>query len=204
MARRDSSRTGSSRTPVLTTDRLVLRAFGDGDREPFARMNADPVVMEHFVEPMTTAASDAFLERIRAQWQACGWGLWALERRDSGELVGFAGLSPVRFDAPFGPAREIGWRLARAHWGQGFASEAARRTLAFAFDTLGWPEVVSFTAVPNVRSQAVMERIGLRRVPDGDFEHPLVPVGHRLRPHVLYRLRAEEWATTSPQRPREP
>lgn len=177
--------------PRIGTGRLILRGFSDADREAFAAMNADPVVMEHFVQPMTREASDASVDRIDAHWREHGWGLWALERKDTGEFIGYTGLWPVRFEAAFEPKVEVGWRLAAAHWGHGFATEAARAAVGFAFETLGWREIVSFTAVGNVRSQAVMERIGMRREPEWDFEHPAVPVGHPVRPHVLYRLTAD-------------
>lgn len=172
----------------LRTERLLMRGFRRSDLEPFGEMNADPVVMEHFARPMTRQDTEAFVDRIMGHWQERGWGLWALERSDTGEFIGFAGLWPVRFESAFEPKVEVGWRLAAAHWGHGFATEAARAALGFAFDTLGWQEVTSFTAVGNLRSQAVMERLGMRREARWDFEHPSVPVGHPVRPHVFYRI----------------
>ena len=185
------ARDGATSRTVLTP-RLLMRGFTDADRVPFARMNADPVVMEHFVRPRTPEETDAFVDRITAHWDEHGWGLWALERRDTGEFIGYTGLWPVRFEAAFSPKVEVGWRLAAAHWGRGFATEAAGAAVDHAFTVLGWPEVVSFTAEANVRSRAVMERIGMRREPQWDFEHPGVPVGHPVRPHVFYRLTAED------------
>jgi ribosomal-protein-alanine N-acetyltransferase len=176
----------------LVTERLVLRGFRDADLDAFAAINADLVVMEHFVRPQTRAESAAFVERIRAQWREHGWGLWALERRDTGVFIGYTGLWPVRFEAIFEPRVEIGWRLASAHWGHGFATEAARAAVDFAFDVLGWSELASFTAVGNERSQAVMRRIGMRHEPEWDFDHPAVPEGHPVRPHVFFRLRAAD------------
>ena len=173
---------------TLTTDRLLLRGFTDADREPFAALNADPRVMEHFPEPLTRERSDAFVDRIAAHWAEQGWGLWALERRDTGQFIGFTGLWPVGFDAPFEPRTEVGWRLAAEHWGHGFATEAARAALAFGFDVLGRAEIVSFTSRLNLRSQAVMRRIGMRHEPAWDFDHPSVPPGSPLRPHVTYRV----------------
>lgn len=184
-------------THELRTDRLLLRAWREEDRGSFAAMNADPVVMEHFVATYDRARSDAAVDRIRERWAADGYGLWALERIDTGELIGYSGLSPAEFEAPFTPAVEVGWRLAPGHWGHGFATEAARASLRFGFETVGLPEIVSFTAVGNVRSRRVMERIGLRRDPTGDFEHPAVPVGHPVRPHVFYRLSREQWRSSS-------
>ena len=183
--------------PEVRTGRLLLRGWQEADRVPFAAMNADPVVMEHFVSTYDRARSDAFVDRIRDRWAERGWGLWALERTDTGELIGYTGLWPAEFDAPFAPAVEVGWRLAARHWGHGFATEAARASLAFGFGTAGLAEIVSFTAVGNERSWRVMERIGLQRDPDGDFDHPAVPVGHPVRPHVLYRLSREQWRARS-------
>jgi ribosomal-protein-alanine N-acetyltransferase len=177
----------------LRTDRLLLRRWRPADREPFAAMNADPEVMEHFPAPLTRAESDASVDRIETGFDRRGFGLWAVEVTEPGELegrfIGFTGLSVPRFQAHFTPAVEIGWRLARPAWGHGYASEAARRALAAGFDDFGLPEVVSFTAVPNVRSQAVMRRIGMTHDPADDFDHPSLPPGHRLTRHVLYRIR---------------
>ncbi|MFB4309335.1 GNAT family N-acetyltransferase [Actinomadura sp. GTD37] len=179
--------------PTLRTDRLLLRRWKDADRGPFAALNADPEVMEHFPAPLTRGESDAMIDRLEAGFDERGFGLWALETA-AGEFIGFAGLSVPRFRAHFTPAVEIGWRLARSAWGHGYATEAARRALAFAFDERGLDEVVSFTSVPNLRSRAVMERVGMSRDPSGDFDHPLVPEGHSLRRHVLYRTTAADWA----------
>jgi ribosomal-protein-alanine N-acetyltransferase len=181
--------------PGLRTERLLLRRWRPGDREPFAAMNADPEVMEHFPARLTRAESDAAVDRIEAGFDARGFGLWAVEVTEPGELegqfIGFTGLSVPRFEAHFTPAVEVGWRLARPGWSHGYASEAARRALAAGFDEHHLPEVVSFTAVPNVRSQAVMRRIGMTHDPADDFDHPSLP-GHRLQRHVLYRIRPRD------------
>ncbi|HEY8481811.1 MAG TPA: GNAT family N-acetyltransferase [Spirillospora sp.] len=177
----------AQKEPELRTERLVMRRWKDGDREPFAAMNADPEVMEHFPAPLTRAESDALIARFEARFEEDGFGFWALETLGTGEFIGFTGLSVVRFTAPFTPAVEIGWRLARSAWGRGYATEAARRALRFAFDA-GVGEVVAFTAVANTRSRAVMERIGMTRDPADDFDHPLVADGHHLKRHVLYRV----------------
>ena len=182
------------RNILLTTDRLILRRWRDRDREPFAALNADPEVMEHFPAQLTRLESDAMIERVEAHFDERGFGLWALETAATGEFIGFAGLATPRFAAHFMPAVEIGWRLARAAWGNGYATEAARRALEFGFEDLGLQEIVSFTTVANLRSQAVMARIGMTHDPIDDFEHPLVPEGNAMRPHVLYRLKAEHWA----------
>ena len=174
---------------MLRTDRLVMRRWQDSDREPFAALNADPVVMEHFPALLTREQSDTMVDVIEAGFDKHGFGLWALEVADTGEFIGFTGLNAVRFDAPFAPAVEVGWRLATPYWGHGYASEAARRSIAYGFDEVELPEIVSFTYVNNLRSRAVMERIGMTRDPADDFDHPRLPADSRLRPHVLYRMR---------------
>ncbi|WP_037559233.1 GNAT family N-acetyltransferase [Spirillospora albida] len=172
------------------TQRLLLRQWRDTDREPFAAMNADPHVMEHFPAPLSRTDSDALADRAAAAIERDGWGLWALEIIETGAFIGFTGLNVPAYDAPFMPATEIGWRLARTAWGHGYATEAARAALAYAFGELALEEVVSFTTTGNHRSRAVMERIGMTRDPRDDFDHPLLPEGHPLRRHVLYRITA--------------
>jgi RimJ/RimL family protein N-acetyltransferase len=171
------------------TERLLLRRWRAQDREPFAAMNADPVVMEHFPAPLSREESDAFVDRIEQQHEQRGWGLWALEVRETGRFIGFTGLAVPRFEAAFTPAVEVGWRLAREAWGLGYASEAARAAVAVGFGPVGLDEIVSFTAVANGRSRAVMRRIGMTHDVADDFDHPGLPEGHPLRRHVLYRLR---------------
>jgi RimJ/RimL family protein N-acetyltransferase len=180
-------------TPLLKTDRLVLRRWRYSDREFFAALNADPEVMEHFPATLTKDESDALIDRIEAFFEQRGFGFWALEIAETGQFIGFTGLSVPRFQAHFTPAVEIGWRLTRSSWGHGYASEAARRALSFAFDDFGLAEVVSFTSSTNLRSQAVMKRIGMTNDPADDFDHPLVDEGHLLRRHVLWRMAAERW-----------
>ena len=187
---------------ALRTDRLVLRRWTEADREPFAVMNADPRVMEHFPAPLTGAQSDALADRIERGFEQRGFGRWAVEHE--GRFVGFTGLGDLAFDPPFEHRFEIGWRLAVEAWGKGLATEAARAALADGFTRVGLPEVVSFTAVANVRSERVMQRLGMR--PDGTFDHPNVPAGSPLRRHVLYRLAApgrapEQPATSRPESP---
>jgi RimJ/RimL family protein N-acetyltransferase len=176
------------------TERLVLRQWRDEDLEPFAALNADAEVMRYFPAALDREQSDAMVSRMRDLIQAQGWGLWAVERRDTGALVGFTGLSVPRHPLPFQPCVEVGWRLARGAWGRGFATEAAREALRVGFHELGLTQVVSFTAVSNVRSRAVMERLGMTRDPTADFDHPALPVGHPLRRHVLYRISADRFA----------
>jgi RimJ/RimL family protein N-acetyltransferase len=173
---------------VLRTPRLVLRHWRPSDRAPFAAMNADPAVMAHFPAPLTAAESDALADAIAAHHAARGFGLWALEIPGVTPFAGFVGLSVPGFAAPFAPCVEIGWRLAAAHWGHGYATEAARAVLAHAWDALRLDEVVSFTTAGNDRSRAVMTRLGMRYDPADDFDHPRLPPGHPLRRHVLYRV----------------
>jgi RimJ/RimL family protein N-acetyltransferase len=169
----------------LRTERLLLRGWREADLEPFAALNADPEVMRYFPATMSRQESDALAARASAWLTERGWGLWAVDR--DGEFLGFTGLAVPRFEAHFTPAVEIGWRFARSAWGSGYATEAATAVLRFAFEELRLNEVVSFTAVENRRSRAVMERIGMVRDPAGDFEHPAVPESSQLRRHVLYR-----------------
>jgi ribosomal-protein-alanine N-acetyltransferase len=183
-------------TPELHTPRLLLRAWRDDDGQPFARLNADPRVMEHFPATLTAAESDALVERIGAHFAAHGFGLWAVEIPGVTPFAGFVGLSVPAFDAHFTPCVEIGWRLGTEHWGRGYASEGARAALEFAFRSVGLFEVVSFTVPANLRSRRVMERLGMRHSPADDFDHPQLPAEHRLRRHVLYRLSRAAWIET--------
>jgi RimJ/RimL family protein N-acetyltransferase len=150
-------------------------------------------VMEHFPDVLGRAASDRFADRIEQHFAEYGFGLWALQRRDSGEFIGFTGLAWQRFPAAFTPAVEIGWRLQRRAWGRGLATEAARAAAHHGFEVIGLRDIVSMTARRNIRSQAVMRRLGMHTDPADDFEHPAVPPGHPLAAHVLYRLSAAQW-----------
>jgi ribosomal-protein-alanine N-acetyltransferase len=177
----------------LGTERLVLRRWREEDVEPLAALNADPVVMEHFPARLSRARTEELVAVIELLFEEHGYGLWALEVRETGAMIGFTGLVPVLFEAPFTPAVEVGWRLAREAWGHGYATEAAGAALDHGFDEAGLEEVVAITATTNERSMAVMRRLGMHRDPADDFDHPRIPAEHRLRRHVLYRLRAAEW-----------
>ncbi len=181
---------------LLTTDRLLMRQWRESDREPFAAMNADPAVMEHFPAPMTRDQTDEFIDRISPAIDERGWGLWALEVRDTGEFIGFTGLSVPSFEAHFTPAVEIGWRLSKGAWGNGYATEAARAALAYGFGPARVEEIVSFTATTNRPSQRVMQRIGMTHNEADDFDHTRLPDGHRLQRHVLYRISRARWEAT--------
>ncbi|HWO16194.1 MAG TPA: GNAT family N-acetyltransferase [Solirubrobacterales bacterium] len=176
----------------LSTSRLRLRRWREADREPFAAINADPVIMEYFPDRLTREQSDDLIEKIETGFEANGFGLWELEAQATGEFVGFTGLTTPTFDAHFTPAVEVGWRLARSAWGKGYATEAAQAALAFGFEEVGLSEVVSFTSVANTRSRAVMARIGMTHDPDEDFDHPGLPAGHPLSRHVLYRINTRD------------
>ena len=179
--------------PTIETERLRLRAFLDTDRERFAELNADPDVMEFMPNALSREESDTFVDLTIKRWAERGYGQWALERLRDGAFLGFTGLSSPRFEVHFTPAVEVGWRLARHAWGHGYATEAGRAALHYGFTTLGVDEIVSFTTVANERSRRVMERLGMTRDPADDFDHPNLPAGHPIRPHVLYRLRRAAW-----------
>ena len=166
---------------MIRTDRLLLRQWREEDKQPFAALNADPDVMEHFPAPLTRGQSDALVERAAVAIASRGWGLWAVEA--DGGFIGFVGLN----EPDFMPGVEVGWRLARHAWGHGYATEAGRAVIRYAFDEIGLAEIVSFTSTTNVRSQRVMQRLGMTHDPAEDFDHPRVE-DPRLRRHVLYRL----------------
>ncbi len=174
------------------TERLRLRQWLPADREPFAALNADPKVMEFFPATLDYAASNTLADRCEAFIAERGWGPWAAEITRSNQFIGFVGLHVPAPELPFSPCVEIAWRLAFHHWGKGFASEAARGALRVGFELLSLPEIVSFTTVHNLRSRAVMERLGMHETKDV-FEHPHVPAGNPLRLHCLYRLSREQW-----------
>jgi len=202
----------------LRTERLILRDWTDADREPFAALNADHEVMAHFPAPLVRAESDAMVDRIVTSMRRRGFGLWALEVIDGPACVGFVGLNPIPFDASFTPALEVGWRLARSAWGQGYAPEAAVACVDFAFASvrrdgedfaMAGPaderldEIVSMTTPDNTKSRRVMEKIGLTRDPADDFDHPAMAdrAPHLVR-HVLYRIDRASWARRNPESPR--
>lgn len=174
---------------TIQTSRLLLRRWRDEDRAPFAAMNSDLEVMHHFPRPLRREKSAAMVDRIEAQFERTGYGLWAVEHLSTCAFIGFVGISDVPFDAPFTPAVEIGWRLARDAWGQGFATEAATTVVHAAFGELDLTERISFAVPANSASRAVMRRIGMAHDPQGDFDHPNLAEDSPHRRHVLYRLR---------------
>ena len=174
---------------MLETPRLLLRRWRDADREPFARLNSDPRVMEFMPACLPREESDRLIDRIEAHFDARGFSLLAAELRRERGFIGFVGLSVPDFEARFTPCVEIGWRIAAEHWNQGLATEGAKAVLAHAFDGLALKEVVSFTVPANLASRRVMEKIGMSHSPEDDFDHPRLPEGHPMRRHVLYRIR---------------
>jgi RimJ/RimL family protein N-acetyltransferase len=176
----------------FNTPRLAFRAWQDRHRAPLALMNADPEVMRYFPALLSAEQSNAGIDIWCEQFAAKGWSNWAVEALDTGEFIGFIGLSVPRRQLPFSPCVEIGWRLKRAAWGRGYATEGARQCLRVGFEQLGLEEIVSFTALINRRSIAVMKRIGMSNA-QADFEHPAVPEGNALRPHCLYKITRAQW-----------
>lgn len=188
---------------LLKTERLILRPWCERDLEPFAKLNADPKVMEYFPAMLSKTESDQLAKHIKTKMDEKGWGLWAVSVPSIAKFIGFIGLNSVdqaSLPAPFTPAVEVGWRIAFEHWGKGYATEGAKAALAYGFETLNLSEIVSFTATQNMRSRRVMERIGMHYNPKDDFEHPKLPEGHPLRKHVLYRLSQREWQTHKHQK----
>lgn len=178
----------------LQTERLRLRRWRPEDRDPFFALNSDPRVMEHFPALLSREESDAIAARIQSHFDEHGFGLWAVEIPGVTPFAGFVGLAIPRFEAHFTPCVEIGWRLAAEYWGQGYATEGARAAAKFGFQVVGLKEIVSFTAQQNLRSRRVMEKLGMTHNPGENFDHPVLPEGHRLRRHVLYRLAASSEA----------
>jgi len=178
--------TAPRRFDAISTDRLLMRRWREADREPFAALNGDPETMRYFPATLDRAASDAFADRIESLFELRGYGLWALEVSETGEFIGFTGLNPMPDDVPGAGGLEVGWRLAKHAWHRGYATEAASAAVKVAFDGLGLDEVWSMTAVLNEPSIAVMRRIGMTEV--DRFDHPRVPMGHELQPHVTYHL----------------
>jgi ribosomal-protein-alanine N-acetyltransferase len=182
--------------PVIETDHLYLRQWHTSDFAIFAEMNADPEVMHYFPQVLSTTVSNTIAKKCQQLIKDKGWGFWAVSLKDATEprdaFIGFVGLNETHADMAFAPAVEIAWRLHKAYWGKGYATEAARAALHFAFTELALDEVVSFTAVINKRSQLIMQRIGMTKT-QGNFYHPLLDAKHPLAEHVLYKITRQEW-----------
>jgi len=175
--------------PTLETPRLLLRQWRDSDVEEWVKMGADPRVMEFFPALEDRASAEAGAKRLRERLEQNGFGWWVIDVKDGPPFAGVIALHVLPDDMPFRPTREVGWRLPVHAWGHGYATEGARAAIDYAFGSLDWPELVSMTAAINLRSQRVMQRLGMSRDPADDFEYPRLEPGHPLRPHVLHRLR---------------
>ena len=182
---------------IIKTKRLLLRPWHETDLEPFAKLNADPKVMEYFPAPLSREESDHFVNSIKEHFQKRGWGFWAVSVINGADFIGFIGLRYDDFEAPFTPAVEIGWRLAYEFWNKGYATEGAQAALSYGFETLKLEEIISFTSTQNRRSRAVMEKLGMIHNPKDDFDHSKLPKDHRLSRHVLYRLTRHDWVKRS-------
>ena len=155
---------------MILTDHLILRAWTDADRDPFAAMHADPEVMHDFPAPLTRAESDAKLDRYQTAIDQLGFGRWAMQRREDGRFLGYVGMLPIADHYPLAPGAEIGWRMVRAAWGFGYATEGARAAIRDGFGRVGFDEIIAFTATSNARSRAVMTRLGMVRDAARDFD----------------------------------
>ena len=179
----------------FTTRRLKMRQWRNEDYEPFAAMSADPEVMRFFPKTLSRQESNAIADTASGLISKNGWGFWAIELIDGGQFIGFTGLHSLGSEYLFYPGVEIGWRLGRPYWGQGFAYEAGCAALQYGFNDLALNEVVSFTSVNNLRSESVMNRLGLKNE-GANFFHPKLPKGDPLSEHVLYRITEKQWCTT--------
>ena len=177
---------------TIETERLYLRQWQASDFAPFAEMNANPKVMAYFPKLLTTSMSNTIAKKCQSLIDDNGWGFWAVSLKETDTFIGMVGLNNANADMPFSPAVEIAWRLDNDYWGLGYATEAARASLNFAFVELGIEEVVSFTAVINKRSQLVMERLGMTNTQE-NFYHPMINPNHRLAEHVLYKMTRQQW-----------
>lgn len=177
---------------TIETERLYLRQWQASDFAPFAEMNANPEVMAYFPKLLTTSMSNTIAKKCKSLIDDNGWGFWAVSLKETDAFIGMVGLNHAHADMPISPAVEIAWRLHNDYWGLGYATEAARASLSFAFDTLGLDEVVAFTTVINKHSQLVMERLGMINTQE-DFFHPMLESTHRLAEHVLYKMTRQQW-----------
>jgi len=182
---------------ILRTRRLILRRWKESDLLPFARMNADQRVMGFMLGKMTKEETCQSVEGIKKHFEAHGFGRWAVEIADSGRFIGFVGISVPPYTLPFSPCVEVAWRICPEEWGKGYAPEAAKEALRDGFERVGLEEIVSFTTLTNLKSRRVMEKLGMQHCPDQNFDHPMVPEGHSLRRHVLYRMGKADWSAQS-------
>jgi len=179
----------------LGTDRLILRQWKDSDFLPFSEINADPAVMKYYPRTLRKKESNAMADKIRSLISEQSWGFWAVELKKEGTFIGFVGLHKPNYELPVSTCVEVGWRLAKEYWGKGYATEAGKESLRFAFEQLLLKEIYSFASVTNIKSWRVMERLGMVNT-DMNFEHPDIPEGHSLRKHVLYKITKSQWQNT--------
>lgn len=178
---------------IIYTDRLILRPWCESDFKVYAKINADPRVREYFSTLLTEEESNQQIRHFMVRIEESGWGIWAVSVPGVSEFIGFIGLEQIDFTAHFTPAIEIGWRLAYEFWGQGYATEGAIAALKYGFETLKLDEIVAIATKENYRSRHVMEKIKMHHDPKEDFDHPKISEGNKLRRHVLYRLKHQEW-----------
>jgi 3-dehydroquinate dehydratase / shikimate dehydrogenase len=176
----------------ITTERLILRQWRQSDLEPFAELNADPRVREFFLGVLSREESNREVIELSRHIDNSGWGFWAVSLRQTDEFIGCIGLDEVYFKMSFSPAIDIGWRLAYNHWGKGYATEGAMAALRYGFDVINLQAIVAYTAVQNMLSRHVMDKIGMCRDPHGDFDHPDFPDDHKHKRHVLYRINSRD------------
>lgn len=179
----------------LKTSRLILRQWKECDFIHLARMNVDPDVMEYYPSILSEEESNVMANKLKMIIAERGWGFWAVEILKTKEFIGFVGLHCPTYDLPVTPCVEVGWRLGKKYWRKGYATEAAQESLRFAFENLGLKEIYSFTSVQNRKSWLVMERLKMTNTKN-NFEHPIIPEGHYLREHVLYKITADQWLST--------
>ena len=172
---------------MIETERLLLRRWRDADRKPLAAIHADASVMDWMgMGALSAVQSGAFIDRLEAQFEALGYGLFAVERKADARLIGFLGLSSIHHPPPVPQGVEFFWGLAHAAWGSGFATEGARAVMADGFERLKLPEILAYTSRGNLRSQAVMQRLGMSRAAERDFDHPTLANDHPLKRHIVY------------------
>lgn len=184
---------------AVQTDRLVLRQWRAEDRPLFAAMNSDPQVMEYFPSTLSSLQSNALIDRFTTDIDESGWGFWAAERADTGEFIGFIGINYSADGLPFGPCVDIGWRLARSHWGFGFATEGAKAAMDYAFWQANLNRLISMTPINNTPSERVMKKLGMVKQKN-NFMHPQVADGHALQEHLLYSITSKQWQQLSLRR----
>ena len=177
----------------IETERLLLRRWRESDMKPFIRMNSDPEVMRFFPATMQPAQTERFYGDILREFSEYGYGLYAAEEKCGGKFIGFIGFHRAEFESDFCPCTEISWRLDREYWGKGYATEGAKACLEHGFENFKFEEIFSFTSIRNIASQRVMEKIGMQF--DRYFEHPAVPEGHPLKPHVCYSVKEQRIVT---------